>query len=155
MVEGKKKRSKLKKVLKGNTNKMKQVAKQSTNISIKIGGDKKKKRKPAQRLQRRPHMRTNSMYGAVQYTPPPGYYTPQDFLRALPPPPPPPALPPPLPVPPLGAVGVAAGAAAGGVAPVVGAGVGGVAAVAPLRQPVAPIQPPRARARIIPGLPPP
>ena len=108
-VDDKKRRKKLKKVLKkGN---VKQTVKQSTNINIKIGDTNKKKRKKRKkkqvggepmRIQRRPHLPTNPLIGAITYTPPPGYFAPSDFTRALPRPPPlPPAAPLPVAPPPV------------------------------------------------------
>ncbi len=102
MVEGKKKRKKLKKLVKKDTSKtnVKQKSTQITKINIKIGDDKKKrkkkKKKPTQageptRLKRRPHLPPNPMIGAINFTPPPGYMTPgdiRDLLRQAPPPPP-------------------------------------------------------------------
>lgn len=111
MVEGKK-RKKLKKLVKTEpkiSQKSSQRATQITKVNIKIGDDKKKakrKRKKKaggasgaggggpQRLRRRPHLPSNSMIGAINYTPPPGYLTPNDIrlLYAQPPPPLPPAV---------------------------------------------------------------
>lgn len=98
MVEGKKKRKKLKKLVKKDTGKtvVKQKATQITKVNIKIGDDKKKKKKRKKkttggepgRLRRRPHLPPNPMIGSINYTPPPGYMTPGD-VRALYPPPPP------------------------------------------------------------------
>ena len=93
MVEGKKKRKKLKKLVKKDTGKtvIKQKASQITKINIKIGDDKKKGKKKRKkkttggepgRLRRRPHLPPNPMIGAINYTPPPGYMTPGD-IRAL------------------------------------------------------------------------
>lgn len=93
MVEGKKKRKKLKKLVKKDTGKtvVKQKATQITKVNIKIGDDKKKGKKKKKkkttagepgRLKRRPHLPTNPMIGAINYTPPPGYMTPGD-IRAL------------------------------------------------------------------------
>tara|TARA_R110000822_G_scaffold112325_3_gene243231 strand:- start:967 stop:2235 length:1269 start_codon:yes stop_codon:yes gene_type:complete len=93
MVEGKKKRKKLKKLVKKETGKtvVKQKATQITKINIKIGDDKKKGKKKRKkkttggepgRLRRRPHLPPNPMIGAINYTPPPGYMTPGD-VRAL------------------------------------------------------------------------
>ncbi len=104
MVEGKKKRKKLKKLVKKDN--VKQKATQITKVNIKIGDDKKKSKKKKKkktiggepgRLRRRPHLPSNPMIGAINFTPPPGYMTPNDIrnLYAQPPPPPPP--PPPLP----------------------------------------------------------
>jgi len=93
MVEGKKKRKKLKKLVKKDTGKtiVKQKATQITKVNIKIGDDKKKGKKKKKkktiagepgRLKRRPHLPPNPMIGAINYTPPPGYMTPGD-VRAL------------------------------------------------------------------------
>ena len=93
MVEGKKKRKKLKKLVKKDTGKnvVKQKATQITKVNIKIGDDKKKGKKKKKkkttegepgRLRRRPHLPPNPMIGAINYTPPPGYMTPGD-IRAL------------------------------------------------------------------------
>lgn len=108
MVEGKKKRKKLKKLVKteGKLRKketgktvVKQKATQITKVNIKIGDDKKKGKKKRKkkttggepgRLRRRPHLPPNPMIGAINYTPPPGYMTPGD-VRALYPQQPPPA----------------------------------------------------------------
>ena len=90
MVEGKKKRKKLKKLVKKDTGKtvIKQKATQITKINIKIGDDKKKGKKKRKkkttggepgRLRRRPHLPPNPMIGAINYTPPPGYMTPGDI----------------------------------------------------------------------------
>ena len=93
MVDGKKKRKKLKKLVKKDTGKtvVKQKATQITKVNIKIGDDKKKGKKKRKkkttggepgRLRRRPHLPPNPMIGAINYTPPPGYMTPSD-VRAL------------------------------------------------------------------------
>jgi hypothetical protein len=93
MVEGKKKRKKLKKLVKKDTGKnvVKQKATQITKVNIKIGDDKKKGKKKKKkkttegepgRLRQRPRGPTNPMIGAINYTPPPGYMTPGD-IRAL------------------------------------------------------------------------
>lgn len=131
--------------------KVKQSVKQSTNINIKIGdtGKKKKpKRKKKQpsgepmRLQRRPHLPTNPLIGAITYTPPPGYSAPSDLARALPPPPPA-YPPPPLPVAPApvegpaGELGAAVGAEGVPLVPFAPAG-------------IAPLLPPRRREEIVP-----
>lgn len=100
MVDGKKKRKKLKKLVKKDTGKtvIKQKASQITKINIKIGDDKKKGKKKRKkkttggepgRLRRRPHLPPNPMIGAINYTPPPGYMTPGDIrnLYAQQPPP--------------------------------------------------------------------
>ena len=142
-IVDKKKRKKLKRVLKkGN---VKQTVKQSTNINIKIGDTGKKKRKKRKkkqvggepmRIQRRPHLPTNPLIGAITYTPPPGYFAPSDLTRALPRPPPlPPAAP--LPVAPAPVEGPAgelgAGVGAEG-APLVPFHPAGVAPLAPARR---------------------
>jgi hypothetical protein len=146
-IVDKKKRKKLKRVLKkGN---VKQTVKQSTNINIKIGDTGKKKRKKRKkkqvggepmRIQRRPHLPTNPLIGAINYTPPPGYFAPGDLARALPPPPPP-YVPPPLPV---------AAAPIEGPAGELGAGVGAEGAPLVPFHPagIAPLAPPRRRAEI-------
>ena len=145
----KKKTTKPKKNLKQKIKqKVKQTVKQSTNINIKIGDiAKKKKRKKRKtggepmRLQRRPHLPTNPLVGAIQYTPTPGYTAPSDLARALPRPPP--ALPPPLPV---------AAAPVEGPAGELGAAVG--AEGMPLRpyaaEGIAPLLPARRREEIVP-----